>query len=79
MADICWRCPYFADLRGAIETDFATVCKSQTGSQVDRVRLLESIDLLRQELKGIGDQVRAHQFLVSLRFLDRFESEIQSR
>lgn len=70
--------PKFADLRGQVETQFARFCANEQTRPEDRTRLLQSLEALREELKGIGNQVTAHPFLVSLRFLDGFEQGVQN-
>jgi hypothetical protein len=70
--------PEFADLRARIESRFAGFCANIRIQPEDRTRLLQSLDALREELKGIGNQVAAHPFLISLRFLDDFEEGLKN-
>jgi hypothetical protein len=69
----------FADMREEIDKEFQKFSKTDSASTSDRTQLLKSINSLREEFKGIGGQVGAHEYLISLRFLDRLEDQVYSR
>ena len=69
----------FAELRTEIDKEFQKISETDSASTAERTQLLKSINSLREEFKGIAAQVGAHEYLISLRFLDQLEGQIYSR